>query len=86
MNLDAPIWMILIILGAASIAGGIVVYSKSTGTYARALGAATIAAGIVMLGIVLLTLPVSQSQESMPEPKVHYQEHLSGEWQQQQEE
>ncbi len=57
--MSALIWIILSILGAASIAGGIVIYSKSTGTYARALGAASTAAGIVMLGIVLVTLPVS---------------------------
>jgi hypothetical protein len=82
MNLDALIWIILSIFGAASIAGGVVLYSKSKGPYARALGAASAVAGIVMLGIVLVTLPVSQAKNGTPEPAIHYQEHLSGEWQQ----
>jgi len=75
--------MILSILGAALIAAGIVIYSKSIRPYPRALGAAFTAAGIVMLGIVLVTLPVSQTNNRMPEPTIHYQNHLSGDWQQQ---
>lgn len=61
--MDTLIWMIFSILGAASIAGGIVIYSKSKGSCARALGTASAAAGIVMLGIVLVTLPVSQTKK-----------------------
>ena len=82
MNLDTLLWIVLSIFGAASIAGGSSLYSKSKGPYARALGAASATAGIVMLGIVLLTLPVSQTKNGVPEPTIHYQEHLSGEWQQ----
>ena len=83
MNSDVLIWMILSIFGAAFIAGGIVLYSKGTRPYARALGAASTAAGVVMLGIVLMTLPASQTENRAPEPTVHYQYHLSGGWQQQ---
>lgn len=82
MNLDAFIWMILSILCAASIAGGLVMYIKSTNPYARAFGAASAAAGIVMLGIVMVTLPLSHTQNKTPEPTIHYQEYSSGEWQQ----
>ena len=79
MNLVALIWMILSILGVASIAGGIVIYCKSTKPYARALGAASTAAGIVMLAIVIVTVPVSQTQNGIPKPAIHYQDYLLSE-------
>ena len=75
MNLDTLIFIILSILGAASIAGGIVMYRKSTRPCERALGAYSIAAGIVMLGIVLITLPVCRIQNGMSEPTVQHQEY-----------
>jgi hypothetical protein len=54
-------WIIatLGILGAASIAGGIVTLRGSTRVGFRALGAALIAAGAVMWIILLMTIPVS---------------------------
>ena len=49
------------ILGAALIAGGIVMYRKSESTHGRAFGAAAIAAGVVMWVIIIIVTPVSQS-------------------------
>lgn len=49
---------ILGILGAGLIAGGIVLYRKSTSNGIKALAAAFIAAGIVMWGLILLVTPV----------------------------
>jgi len=50
---------ILGILGAASIAGGIVTLRGSTRVVFRALGAALIAAGAVMWLLIIMTIPVS---------------------------
>lgn len=64
------------VLGAASIAGGIVAYRRSDRTGIRALGAAAIAAGIVMWVILLLTTPVSvTSGEGPPAPVDTSQSH-----------
>jgi Ca2+/H+ antiporter len=49
------------ILGAALIAGGIVMYRKSESTNGRAFGAAAIAAGVVMWVIIIIVTPASQS-------------------------
>ena len=49
------------ILGAALIAGGIVMYRKSKSTNGRAFGAAAIAAGVVMWVIIVIVTPASQS-------------------------
>ncbi|HEY48778.1 MAG TPA: hypothetical protein G4O13_01875, partial [Dehalococcoidia bacterium] len=61
MDWGAVLWIILSILGAALIAGGIVAYRKSRGTGARSFGAAAIAAGVVMWVIVIVTIPVSST-------------------------
>lgn len=53
--MDNIIMLILGILGPGLIAGGIVMYRRSTRTGFRALGAAFIAAGAAMLVIMLLT-------------------------------
>jgi len=73
------IWLILSILGAALIAGGIVAYRGSRRTRVRSFGAAAIAAGVVMWAIILVTIPVSYTQHGSPEPTVHYQEHTLSE-------
>ena len=59
MDWGAVIWIILSILGAALVAGGIVAYRRSTGTGVKSFGAASIAAGIVMWVIVIVAIPVS---------------------------
>ena len=52
--------IVLAVLGAASIVGGIVGYRKSKGSLAKTISAAAIAAGIVMWAIILFVLPVAQ--------------------------
>ncbi len=46
-------WLILAVLGAASLVGGIVAYRGSTTVGIRAFGAASVAAGVIMLGAAL---------------------------------
>ncbi|UCG83589.1 MAG: hypothetical protein JSW38_01865 [Dehalococcoidia bacterium] len=79
MNWDAIIWMILSILGAALIIGGIVAYRGSQRTAVRAFVAAAIAAGLVMWAIVIVTVPVSGTGHGSPEPTIHLQEHILNE-------
>ena len=64
--------ILLSVLGAAFVAGGIVVYRKSEGTGTKAVGAAAIAAGIVMLAIVLFVTPVFQQTSNAPEGSIEY--------------
>ena len=59
--MDFVIIAILGILGAALIAGGIVLYRRSARTSLRAFGAAAIAAGAVMWLVILLITPVFSS-------------------------
>ena len=77
MNWDAVIWMILSILGAALIVGGIVAYRGSRTSGVRALVGAAIAAGVVMWAIVLLTIPVSGAEHGSPQPTLHHQQETS---------
>ena len=56
--MDNIIMLILGILGPGLIAGGIVMYRRSTRTGFRALGAAFIASGAAMLVIMLISTPV----------------------------
>ncbi|MFC2006619.1 hypothetical protein ACFLUQ_00405 [Chloroflexota bacterium] len=53
--------IILGVLGAACIVGGIVGYRKSESARAKAISAAAIAAGVVMWAAILLITPVSRS-------------------------
>ena len=48
MDWDTVIWLILGILGAALIVGGIIAYRGSVSTSVRAFSGAAIAAGVVM--------------------------------------
>lgn len=57
--MDFRIIATLGIVGAASIAGGIVTLRGSTRVGFRALGAALIAAGAIMWIIVIMAIPVS---------------------------
>jgi hypothetical protein len=56
--MDNIIMVILGILGPGLIAGGIVMYRKSTRAGFRALGAAFIASGAAMLAIILFSTAV----------------------------
>jgi hypothetical protein len=70
MDWGSVVWLILAILGAASIAGGIVVYRGGNSVASRAFGAASVAAGVVMWAIILVTVPVSTSSGDGPAPIV----------------
>ena len=70
MDWGSVVWLILAVLGAASFAGGIVVYRRSMSVGGRAVGAASIAAGVVMWAIIVVTVPVSTSSSHAPAPIV----------------
>ncbi|MFC1991092.1 hypothetical protein ACFLU9_02965 [Chloroflexota bacterium] len=55
------ILIVLGVLGAAFIVGGIVGYRKSESARAKVISSATIAAGVVMWAAILLITPVSSS-------------------------
>ena len=55
------ILIVLGVLGATCIVGGIVGYRKSGSTRAKVISAAAIAAGVVMWAVILLITPVSSS-------------------------
>jgi len=52
--------IVLAVLGAAFVVGGIVGYRKSKGALAKAISAAAIAAGIVMWAIIIFVVPVTR--------------------------
>ena len=70
MDWGSIVWLILAVLGAASIVGGIVVYRGSGSTGGRAAGAALAAGGVVMWAVILVTVPVSTSSRDAPSPIV----------------
>ena len=70
MDWGAVIQLVLAILGAALITGGIVAYRGSVRTGARAFGASAVAAGVVMWAVVLLTVSVSTTGGGSPEPTI----------------
>ncbi|MFC1894085.1 hypothetical protein ACFLYR_08780 [Chloroflexota bacterium] len=59
--MDFLILIVLGVLGAACIVGGIVGYRKSESARAKVISAAAIAAGVVMWAVILLITPVSSS-------------------------
>ena len=59
------ILIVLGVIGAACVVGGIVGYRKSETTKAKVISAAAIAAGVVMLAILLLVIPASFSTGSL---------------------
>ena len=70
MDWGFVVLIILAISGAALMVGGIVAFRGSRRTGVRTFGAAGAAAGIVMWAIVLLTFPVSSSDNKSPAPVV----------------
>ena len=52
------VWLILGVLGAALIAGGIVAYRGSKAVLVRSLAASAIAGGTVMWAVILFTVPI----------------------------
>ena len=59
--MESLILIILGVLGAACIVGGIVGYRKCESARAKATSAAAIAAGVIMWVAILLITPVSRS-------------------------
>ncbi len=70
MDWGAVVWIILGVLGAALIAGGVIGYRGSGRTGVRALSGSAVAAGLAMWAVVAVTVPVSQSGSGAPEPVV----------------
>ncbi len=68
MDWDSVVWLILAVVGAASIVGGIVAYRGSMSTGGRTFGAASVAAGVAMWAIILVTVPMSTSSGDAPSP------------------
>ena len=65
-GMEFPIIIVMAVLGASFIVGGIVGYRKSAGSRAKVISAAAIAAGIVMWAIIILVTPVFQQSSSTP--------------------
>ena len=63
--MDFFILIVLGVIGAACVVGGIVGYRKSESAKAKAISAAAIAAGVVMWAILLLVIPASFSTGSL---------------------
>jgi hypothetical protein len=55
------LWLAMVVMGAASIFGGVVLYRGASTAGARAAGAALAAGGAVLVAIAIFTLPVSSS-------------------------
>ncbi len=70
MDWSAVIQLALAVVGGALIVGGIVAYRRSSRGMVRPFAAAAIAAGAVMWMVVLLTVPVSSTDEGSPDPVV----------------
>ena len=62
--------MALAILGAGSIAGGVVAYRGSARVEVRAFGAAAVAVGVVMWAMLLVVTPAYQTSEEPTAPTV----------------
>lgn len=58
------VWLILGVLGAALIAGGIVAYRGSKAVLVRSLAASAIAGGTVMWIIIYLMQPTTRTRSS----------------------
>lgn len=70
MDWGSIISILLIVLGAASLVGGIVLWRLARTPGGKAGGAALAAAGLVMLAIVLFITPVSRSTSYQKSPAV----------------
>ena len=64
------IWLILGVLGAALIAGGIVAYRGSKAVLVRSLAASAVAGGIVMWAVLLFTIPIARTESVSVEPVI----------------
>ncbi len=67
--MDFVILAFIGVLGAALIAGGIVLYRRGARASVRAFGAASVAAGTVMWAVVLVSTPMSSSTSGEGSPE-----------------
>ena len=70
MNWEFIILMLTAILGAGLVTGGVVAYRGSRNNGIRAFGAAAVAAGVIMWVAILITTPLSYSNEGPSGPVV----------------
>ena len=77
MNWHFIITLLLAIVGASLIAGGIIAYRKSESTRVKALSGAAVAAGLVMWAAVVVTTPVT-SEVGGPGASLTPSIHLEG--------
>jgi hypothetical protein len=77
MNWDFIVTLILGIVGASLIAGGIVAYRKSESTRVKALSSAAVAAGLVMWAAIVVTTQVT-SEVGGPGASLTPSIHLEG--------
>ncbi len=70
IDVQLPMVLVLVILGAVLIVGGIVAYRRSARTGVRALSAAAMAGGVAMWAVVLITIPTSSTSDGPQEPTV----------------
>jgi hypothetical protein len=70
LDWGSVIWILLIVLGAACLVGGIVLWRVARTPGGKVGGAALAAAGLAMLAIVLFITPVSRSTSYQKFPAV----------------
>lgn len=68
MDWGAVVWIVLGILGAGLIFGGIVAYRGSTKSSVRAASAAAMASGLAMWAVIGFTVPASTSSDNAESP------------------
>jgi len=74
MDMSFVIILILCVLGAALVVGGIVAYRGSPKTGVRAFASAAVAAGVVMWAIVIFSTSLSATHgDGPPMPTLHYE-------------
>ena len=66
MDASSVLWLVLLVLGAALIGGGIIAYRGSQKAGTRVLATAAMAAGAAMWAAALVTIPVSSSTGDGP--------------------
>jgi len=70
MDAGSIVWLVLLVLGAALIGGGLFAYRGSQKSGTRVLATAAMAAGAAMWAAAIVTVPVSQTQDVMPNPPI----------------
>ncbi|MDA1096414.1 MAG: hypothetical protein O3B84_04060 [Chloroflexi bacterium] len=69
MATDGAIFLALLVLGAAGLTAGVILYRKAVSAAVRATGGALAAAGVVLL-VVVFAYPTSLEEVQSPQPQV----------------